>query len=79
MHRQESQQASRKNLEKISKNSHKGFTDVIASLDENVTRPVLEFPDIKELIDIDSIKNNQIKLLKININNIGLRGKNVFN
>lgn len=52
MHRQESQQASRKTLEKISKNSHKDFADVIASLDENVTRPVLEFPDIKELIDI---------------------------
>jgi len=75
MHRQEFQQASRKTLEKISKTSHKDFANVIASLDENVTRPVLEFPDIKELIDIDSIKNNQIKLLKININNIELRRK----
>jgi len=60
-HREESQQASRKTLEEISVATHKSFADIITSLDDKVLKPVLDFPGVKELIDIDSIEDKKIK------------------
>jgi len=60
-HREESQQASRKTLEDISVATHKSFADIIASLDDKVIKPVLEFQGVKKLVDIDSIKDNKLK------------------
>ncbi len=60
-HREESQQASRRTLEEISVATHKSFAEIIASLDDKVLKPVLEFPGVKELIDIDSIEDEKLK------------------
>ncbi len=60
-HREESQQASRKTLEAVSVAAHKSFADIIASLDDSVLKPVLGFPGVKELIDIDSIRDEKLK------------------
>ena len=60
-HREESQQGSRRTLEEISVATHKGFADIIISLDDKVLKPVLDFPGVKELIDIDSIEDEKIK------------------
>lgn len=50
-HREESQQASRKTLEDISIATHKSFTDIMDSLDNEVARTVLEFPGVKKLVE----------------------------
>ncbi|RKY08493.1 MAG: ribose-5-phosphate isomerase [Planctomycetota bacterium] len=60
-HREESQQASRRTLEGISVATHKSFAEIIDSLDNSVIKPVLGFPGVKELIDIDSIEDEKIK------------------
>jgi len=60
-HREESQQASRKTLEGISVATHKSFADIITSLDNKVIKPVLDYPGVKELIDVGAIKNSKIK------------------
>lgn len=66
-HREESQQASIKTLEEISVATHKDFTDILTSLDDKVVKPVLDYPGVKELLDIDSIEDEKVKqtLLKI--------------
>ncbi|MEA3477417.1 MAG: RpiB/LacA/LacB family sugar-phosphate isomerase [Bacteroidota bacterium] len=60
-HREESQQASRKILEEISVATHKSFADIITSLDDKVVKPVLDYPGVKELLDIDSIEDEKVK------------------
>lgn len=50
-HRQQSQQASRQTLSKISAATHKSFTDIMDSLDNGVAGTVLEFPGVKELVE----------------------------
>ena len=66
-HREESQQASIKTLEEISVATHKDFADILTSLDDKVVKPVLDYPGVKELLDIDSIEDEKVKqtLLKI--------------
>ena len=61
-HREESQQASRKTLEEISIATHKSFADIITSLDVKVVKPVLNFPGVKTLVDIDSIEDEKVRL-----------------
>ena len=60
-HREESQQASRKTLEEVSVATHKSFADIIGCLDDKVIKPVLEYPGVKELVDVDSIEDDQLK------------------
>ncbi len=60
-HREESQQASRKTLEKVSVDSHKTMTDIVSSLDDAVIKPVLDFPGVKDILAIDSIKDEALK------------------
>ncbi len=60
-HREESQQASRRMLEEISIATHKNLGDIITSLDDKVIKPVLNYPGVKELINIDSIEDEQLK------------------
>ncbi len=66
-HREESQQASRKTLEEISIATHKTFSDIITLLDDKVVKPVLDFPGVKELIDIDSVEDEKLKKALHNI------------
>ena len=53
---------------KISKNTHKNFAEIIVSLDNSVVKPALGYPGVKELLDIDNIKDENIRhVLKQNI------------
>jgi len=61
-HREESQQASRKTLEEISIATHKSFAEIITSLDDKVIKPVLDYPGVKELVDINSIEDEKVRL-----------------
>jgi hypothetical protein len=60
-HRQASQQASRETLEGISGLAHKPFSDIIATLPDGVIKPAIEYPGIKELIDVGSIKDPKLQ------------------
>ena len=60
-HRQESQQQSIQTLKDISVATHKTFPELISALDDKVIMPVLEYPGVKELIDIDSIEDRQLR------------------
>lgn len=60
-HRQESQQQSRRTLESVSVTTHKNFAEIISSLDDSVLKPVLTYPGIAELIDIDTIEDDEIR------------------
>lgn len=60
-HRQQSQQQSIQNLKDISVATHKPFAELISALDDKVIMPVLEYPGVKELIDIDSIQDQQLQ------------------
>lgn len=55
--RAESQAESRYRLAKISKTSHMPFADIIRRLDEEIVRPVLEYPGVMELINIENIED----------------------
>jgi ribose 5-phosphate isomerase RpiB len=54
-HRKEPQTASRLKLESISTLTHRPFAEIIEMLPDDVVVPVLEYPGMKELIEIDSI------------------------
>lgn len=60
-HRQQSQQQSLRTLEGVSAATHKDFAQIIADLDDCVVRPVLEYPGVCELIDVDSIEDAALK------------------
>jgi len=60
-YRRESQQKSIKELIKISKIVHRPFAEIISSIDESIIQPVLTFPGILEIIDIDSIEDSELK------------------
>jgi ribose 5-phosphate isomerase RpiB len=68
-HRAKSQAESRKILEKINRVSHVSFADIIKNIDDQVIKPVLEFPGALELIDINSLEDKKIReALKHRIN-----------
>jgi ribose 5-phosphate isomerase RpiB len=60
-HRQASQRQSRETLEKVSEVTHKPFAEIIAALPDEVIKPAIEFPGIKELIDVDSIEDANLR------------------
>jgi len=59
--RSESQQQSRLLLERISSAVHLPFAEIIETLPEEVIRPALDFPGIKDLIDVDSVKDSELR------------------
>jgi len=60
-HRQQSQQQSRRTLERISIATHKSFAEILSSLDDSVIQPALNYPGVKKLLDVDSIEDSQIR------------------
>ena len=60
-HRQQSQQESIRSLRGVSAASHRTFAEIISLLDESVIHPVLRYPGVLELIDIDSIQDSEIR------------------
>lgn len=59
--RGESQQKSRLLLERISGAVHLPFAEIIETLPEEVIRPALDFPGIEDLIDVDSVKDSELR------------------
>lgn len=59
--RKESQQASRKVLQQLSAATHQPFSQIIRTLPEGVIRPVLDFPGIQALIDVNTIENDDLR------------------
>ncbi len=59
--RAEPQQASRNMLDKVSQVTHKPLSEILKTLPDEVVKPVLEYPGVKELLDIPNIKDDGIK------------------
>ncbi len=60
-HRRESQQESIRTLREVSVTVHRPFAGIISSLSESVVRPVLTYPGVLGLIDLDSIQDEELK------------------
>ena len=60
-HRAEPQQASRKMLDDISVVTHRPMSEILEKLPDAVVKPVLEYPGIKELLAIDTIRDKEMK------------------
>jgi ribose 5-phosphate isomerase RpiB len=54
-HREESQQQSRKLFSGVSDATHKPLEQIISNLEDDVIKPVLAFPGVLPLLDIDSL------------------------
>ena len=60
-HRQEPQRQARLTLEGISTLVHRSFAEIVDSLPDEVICPALEYPGIKDLLDIDTIGEEDLK------------------
>lgn len=60
-HRKEAQKEARILLERISALAHRPFAEIIAACPDEVVRPVLAYPRMWELIDVDSIADPELK------------------
>ena len=60
-HRQESQRQSRQILSQVSAMTHCSMTEIIATFPDDIVRPVLEYPGVQALIDVDSIDDAALK------------------
>ena len=60
-HRQTSQRQSRETLESVSAFTHKSFAQIITDLPDEVVQPAIQYPGIKELMDVDSVEDAEIK------------------
>jgi ribose 5-phosphate isomerase RpiB len=60
-HRQEPQKASRLKLVDISTLTHRSFAEIIETLPNDVVMPAIEYPGMKELIDVGSIEDPGLK------------------
>ncbi len=60
-HREESQQASRRMLEGISTGTHKSMADIVLALEDAVIHPVLNYPGVWELLDVESIQDAALR------------------
>lgn len=60
-HREESQQASRRALAAVSAVSHRGMAEILTALDDDVVRPVLDYPGVADLIDAPSVADEALR------------------
>jgi ribose 5-phosphate isomerase RpiB len=60
-HRREAQREARLLLQKVSSLAHRPFAEIIAASPDEVIRPVLAYPGMWELIDVQSITEPQLK------------------
>lgn len=60
-HRKESQQESRNTLIGVSAATHRPLADIVAALPDDLVKPVLEYPGVKDLIDVESIEDAALK------------------
>ena len=60
-HRKEPQQRSRLILENISKLVHLPFAEIITALPQEVIQPVLDYPGMQQLVNVDTLDDSAIK------------------
>lgn len=60
-HRSEPQQASRKMLDQISGVTHRPLSEIVRDLPGTVVQPVLDYPGVREILDIESITDEGLK------------------
>lgn len=60
-HRRESQQQSRQTLSAVSTAAHRPLAEIIAALPDDVLRPVLDYPGVQALIDVDTIDDAALR------------------
>lgn len=60
-HRQESQQKSIATLESLSLVTHLPFDNIIEQIDEEVLRPVLNFPGVTDFLDVEKLEDESLK------------------
>ncbi len=60
-HRQESQRQSRQILGNISTLTHRTMAEIVSALPDNVLKPVLEFPGVRTLLDVDTLQDAALK------------------
>jgi ribose 5-phosphate isomerase RpiB len=60
-HRKEPQQQSRQILNQVSALTHRSMVEIIATFPEEIIRPTLDYPGVKELIDVDSIEDTKFR------------------
>jgi ribose 5-phosphate isomerase RpiB len=60
-HRQESQQASRRVLEKVSAATHRSMVDILLALPEDILKTALTFPGIMEILENDTLPDSALK------------------
>jgi len=60
-HRQESQRQSRQTLFALSTVTHRSFAEIITALPDEILKPVLEFPGVKALVDVETLTDQVIK------------------
>jgi ribose 5-phosphate isomerase RpiB len=60
-HRREAQKVSRQLLGNVSTTAHRSFAEIVAALPDELLQPVLCIPGMEEIVDVDSIEDDQIK------------------
>jgi len=60
-HRKQSQTESRLTLESISAEVHKPFAEIIRRLPDKVLKPVVDYPGMRDFLDIDRIGDSVLK------------------
>ena len=60
-HRKASQQQSRKTLINISQKTHLPFEVIVEKMDSNIIEKVLKFPGVRDLLAVESIKNDRLR------------------
>jgi ribose 5-phosphate isomerase RpiB len=60
-HRAVPQKEYRARLENVSETTHRSFAEIIRRLPDDVLLPALEYPSMKEVIDVDSINDPDVK------------------
>ena len=60
-HRRESQKKSRDLLTAVSRITHRKFSEIVDEIDDAIIRPVLEFPGFLNILDIDSLSDEELK------------------
>jgi ribose 5-phosphate isomerase RpiB len=59
-HRRESQKISRDLLSAVSVSAHKKMHEIVSQIDEAVIRPVLDFPGVLEILNIDTLSDKNL-------------------
>jgi len=59
-HREESQQESRRKFAKITATTHLSFDKIIAALDDEIIIPVLNYPGVREILDLNSLADKKL-------------------